>query len=133
MTIYDKMALELDKLDNRSAWDKGVNTYALELIESLAERAEYEGRNPVNALELSEWLLNGARDWKEYSYGGGSLIYNKHIAERLCNATELKKTRDGERQPNNNESWLDVQARALYQASTLVLMLYRMMQDKATA
>jgi hypothetical protein len=29
----------------------------------------------------------------------------------------LKKTRNGEKKPNGNEEWLDVQARALFQAA----------------
>jgi hypothetical protein len=66
-------------------------------------------------------LLNGASDWNQYSSGGSSLIFNDDIAERLCTPSELKKTRNGERRPNANEEWLDVQARALYQAEMLIL------------
>jgi hypothetical protein len=57
----------------------------------------------------------------QYSYGGCSLIYDCDIAERLCSPSELKRTRDGERSPNAKEEWLDVQARALYQAARLVM------------
>lgn len=96
----------------RSAWTKGVELYADEFREFLEEN---------NLEATTENLLNGARDWKEYSYGGCSLIYDYEIAERLCSPSELKKCRDGERQPNRSETWLDVQARALYQAARLVL------------
>ena len=65
-------------------------------------------------------LLNGASDWSQYSWGGCSLIYDGDIAERLCTPSELKKTRNGERRPNSREDWLDVQARALYQASNSI-------------
>lgn len=68
-----------------------------------------------------EKLLSGARDWKEYSYSGNSLIYNKDIAERLSNPSELKRVTDKDglvrEMANKNENWLDVQARALQQAS----------------
>lgn len=40
-------------------------------------------------------------------------------------ASELKKTRHGERRPNSREEWLDTQARALYQACNRVARLYR--------
>lgn len=125
MTIYEKMTAELEAMKNRSAWGKGVNVYALELVEELEERAAYEGRNPEPGAECREWMLNGAQDWNQYSWGGSALIYDSDIAERLCNPSELKKTRNGERRPNSQEEWLDVQARALYQACNRVARLYR--------
>ena len=62
-------------------------------------------------------MLNGARDWNEYSCGGCSAIYDEHIARRLCTPSELRRTYYGNRRPNNRETWLDVQARALFQAA----------------
>lgn len=112
---YIKETLETRK--DRSAWDKGVTIYALELLEEYAERAAYEGRQAANTAEFKEWLKNGASDWDQYSWGGSSLIYNSDIAERLCCPSELKKTRNGERRPNSREEWLDTQARALRQAA----------------
>ena len=124
MAIYDKITAELETRKDRSAWDKGVNVYALELVEELKERAEYEGRGPESEKECREWMLNGAQDWEQYSWGGSSLIYNGDIAERLCCPSELKKTRNGERRPNSREEWLDTQARALFQACNRVARLY---------
>lgn len=69
---------------------------------------------------LRDALLNGAGDWSQYSWGGCALIYDQEIAKALCNPTELKKTRNGERRPNSREEWLDVQARALGQAARLI-------------
>ena len=99
----------------RSAWARGVKAYALELLEGL-EAEEVGG--PLSMLESD--LLNGADNWKDYSWGGCSLIYNEDIALRLCTPSELKITRNGERKPNKNEDWLDCQARALYQAVRLI-------------
>lgn len=97
-----------------SAWRKGVKAYALELIEG----AEGE----LSALaDLKKELLNGAANWREYSYGGCALIYDGEIAERLCSPSEYRKTRDGQRTPNSRETWLDCQARALGQAATLIV------------
>ncbi len=123
--IYTQLTAQIEAIKNRSAWARGVNAYALELVEELEERAAYEGRNPEPGAECREWMLNGAQDWKQYSWGGSSLIYDSDIAERLCTPSELKKTRNGERRPNREEEWLDVQARALYQACHRVARLYR--------
>ena len=125
MTVFEKMITELEARKDRSAWDKGVTLYAVELVEELRERAEYEGRNPEAGKECREWMLNGAQDWNAYSWGGSSLIYNGDIAERLCTPSELKKTRNGERRPNSREEWLDTQARALFQACNRVARVYR--------
>ena len=132
--IYDAMREALEARKERSAWDKGVTVYALELVEELRELAAYEGRNPEPGKECREWMLNGARDWRRpndefaawsvYSWGGSSLIYDGDIAERLCTPSELKRTRNGERRPNSREEWLDTQARALYQACNRVSRIY---------
>lgn len=100
-----------------SAWKKGVKDYALELVES----AEIE-LTPENAKAT---LLNGAKDWTQYSFGGCSAIYDADIAERLCTPSELKKKKGGDLQPNTQETWLDVQARALSQAFNLIIRLLK--------
>jgi hypothetical protein len=97
----------------RSAWRRGVKAYALEMVES----AEGE---LASVSDLKKELLNGAANWREYSYGGCALIYDADIAELLCSPSEYRRTREGQRAPNSRESWLDVQARALGQAATLI-------------
>lgn len=124
VTIYERITAELERRKDRSAWGRGVNAYALELVKGLTGAAEYNERNPETLTECREWLLNGARDWSEYSYGGSALIYDSDIAERLCTPSELKKTRGGERNPNSRETWLDCQTRALFQACNRVTRLY---------
>ena len=99
----------------RSAWDKGVTLYALELLDSIHDLPAADNRQ-----EIKKALLNGASDWSEYSYGGCSLIYDGDIAARLCSPSEFRRTRGGEWRPNRRESWLGVQARALYQAFRLI-------------
>jgi hypothetical protein len=106
------MARKETKMARKSAWSKGVETYAQELQEFLAEN---------NLPATKENLLNGASNWREYSYGGCSLVYDYEIAERLCTPSEIKRTDNGRLQPNRNETWLDCQARALFQASRIVL------------
>lgn len=113
-----RAALEAEK--PRSAWKKGVAVYAAELLEELEERIAHGYQDPAkieSRAALDEVLRNGAENWNEWSWGGCGLIYDGDIAERLCNPSELKKTRNGERRPNAREEWLDVQARAIRQAA----------------
>lgn len=96
----------------KSKWSQGVDEYADELRENLRE-------NRLAPTEKN--MLNGASDWKQYSWGGNSLIYGGDIAERLATPSELKRTKGGQYRPNKDEDWLDTQARALYQASRKVI------------
>ena len=100
----------------RSAWAKGVKWYALNLVEE-----SYKQDTDIVKVSMAIYL-NGAETWKEYSYGVHScaLVYDYDIAERLCTPGELKKTDFGHKQPNGSVTWLDVQARALYQAHRLI-------------
>lgn len=105
--------------NQRSAWNKAVTVYALELLDDLAEAAEhgyFDTADMASPKLLEKALLNGAANWSQYSWGGCSLIYNCDIAERVCTPSELKKRNGGEWRPNSREEWLDVQARALFQA-----------------
>ena len=108
----------------RSAWDKAVNEYALELLEELEEKHGADHEFHASPADKKE-LLNGADTWNQYSWGGCSLIYDADIAERTCCPSELRKTRNGERRPNATEEWLDVQARALEQASLRICQIAR--------
>ena len=98
----------------RSAWAKGVKWYALNLVEK-----SYKQDTNIVKVNMSVYL-NGAETWKEYSYGGCALVYDYDIAKRLCTPGELRKTDFGHKQPNGSVTWLDVQARALYQAHRLI-------------
>ena len=120
----------------RSAWDKGVTAYALDLLDQLKEAVEggyFDMENLLAPRMLRSALLNGAGSWSEYSWGGCSLIYDSDIAERLCTPSELKRTRNGERRPNSREEWLDTQARALFQAANLIVRRVRMLTEEAAA
>lgn len=112
MTLRDKLAQH----NPRSAWGRGVKKYAEELLGYLED----------DDLEVTEYnMLNGAKNWIAYSEGGLALIYDEAIAERLCSPSELKRAikKDGLHNPNESETWLGCQARALYQAAELLLRL----------
>jgi hypothetical protein len=105
----------IESTNPRSAWNKGVKIYALEILEEMPKNVEY---GTIEAMKAD--ALNGARDWDHYSWSGCSLVYNYDIANRLCTPSELKRTREGERRPNDREMWLDTQTRALRQAWWLI-------------
>ena len=114
METADVIFEKIVHLNPRSAWNHGVVIYAMELM------------NDVDGKEITEKnLLIGAKDWKEYSYSGNALIYDVDICHRLCTPSEIKKTKDGEHHPNKQENWIDVQARALYQAARLIMKIKR--------
>lgn len=102
----------------RSAWEKGVKDYAVMIIERL-EKQEITIDDIAKKV-----LLNGAENWECYSYGGCALVYDADIAETLCTPSELRKVtrKDGtiRQNANSRENWLDVQARALFQANILI-------------
>lgn len=115
METANKIFNRIEHLNPRSAWNCGVMRYALELINSIEVGEEITEKK----------MLNGAKDWKEYSEGGCALIYDELICSRLCTPSEIKKTKEGKRRPNKQETWLDVQTRALYQAARLILKIKR--------
>lgn len=105
----------------RSAWDRGVFEYVDELLTNYVERVDYAEERGLEIPELHRViLLNGSDNWEQYSYGGFSLIYDEDIAKRLCTPSELKKSKNGDLCPNRYETWLDVQARALFHACRMI-------------
>lgn len=117
MTILDSVQTMLESRKDRSAWNRGVNNYAIDLLENLKELALEDFQSSTL---VEKALLNGASSWDQYSWGGSALCYDSDIAAALCTPSELKKTCNGKRRPNSREEWLDVQARALYQASVRI-------------
>lgn len=117
MKYYELME-KVNNLKTCSAWDKGVAHYAevlLDCVDPMEEVAE----------NLKETLLNGAKNWPEYSWGGCAYIDNESIAKVLCTPSELKKKKGGKLKPNSGEEWLDTQARACFQACRLLEKLAR--------
>ena len=115
----------LQKVENvkvRGAWNSGVKTYAIELLDNAASNLECEDFSTLQ--ELKEAILNGASDWMQYSEGGCALVYNQDIAERLCTPSELKRTKNGTNNPKSRENWIQCQARALFQALELIKRTY---------
>ena len=111
----------LDKLKAvkcRSAWSKGVKVYAYMLLDNIFSYSDYKAITDCKSLH--EVLLDGAKDWKQFSYSCRGLVLDEDIAKTLCSPSELKKCKNGMLRPNKQEQWLDVQARALFQAEKLI-------------
>lgn len=123
--LADTIRAELNARHDRSAWDKAVTLYALDLLEDVQEGADNMERLPLDGAELERWALNGASCWEQYSNGGCSICYDADIAARVCTPSELKRTDGGMNNPNSRETWLDVQARALYQACNRIRSICR--------
>lgn len=123
--LADTIRAELNARHDRSAWDKAVTLYALDLLEDIQWGANDVERLPIDGAELERWALNGASCWEQYSNGGCSICYNADIAARVCTTSELKRTDGGMNNPNSRETWLDVQARALYQACNRIRTICR--------
>ena len=104
----------LEKEKARSAWKTGVIKYAFDILDNIEDGEVTEKK-----------MLNGAENWHQYSEGGCALIDDELICRRLCSPSEIKKTHNGERRPNKQENWIDVQARALYQAARLIMKIKR--------
>lgn len=106
----------------RSAWARGVNNIAMNIVSEILE--EYEGDD--------EQHFNRVDDFSEHFYGvslreavdgGCFLTYDSDIAENFCTPYELKHLKNGGRNPNSRETWLDVMYHGAYQAIRHIITL----------
>ena len=124
MTNFKELKKRVESHRATSAWSRGVKEYALELLEELEDSFEdgYFYDDDIKAPNLlRKKLLNGAMDWLEYSEAGCALVYDEDIAERLCTPSGLKEKKGGRLQPNSRETWIELQARALKQAASIIM------------
>ena len=104
----------------RSAWSRGVNDYALDILDNLEEYANYEFENNGVFPPLSEPLaLNGADNWQHYAAGGCGLVYTSAILERLCTPSELRRL---SRSSRCDIDAISLEARALFQAWRVIVL-----------
>ena len=135
-TIREMSAYIHECLPTRSAWDRGVNEYADWMLTHMMEEMESlndDLQDMPAYMAIDNCLLNGAQSWTDASYGGSFLIYDHSIAQLLCTPSELARCKGGSRYPNKRETWLDVQARALFQASRRVYKAYKHIESLRAA
>ena len=110
----------IDNKKTRGAWNNGVKVYALYLLEGVI----FEEDDPAYTVtDLKNRLLNGAKNWQHYAAGGGGFVYDYEIASTLCTPAQLKRytyKEGGLKNPNRYETWIDIEARALFQAWLLI-------------
>lgn len=85
---------------DRSTWDKAITQYALEMLLDLDWYECNENDFDIGSLyrnELEAYCLNGAMNWREYSFGGCALCYNYDIKERLYPPSLRDKYVSGEK------------------------------------
>lgn len=122
MLIKDLIA-NIAALKRRSTWDKGVQKYAIEILESYADLNATDLVPERESLEKA--LLLGAKDWQQYSEGANSLVYTGDIVERLYTPSErLRLRKDWE----YDTTFLKVQARALFQAFCLIKIVFNRLE-----
>ena len=110
---------------SRSAWEQGVKEYAREIL----EYPNFQGKEEFNKLTLEKRLLNGAQNWKEYSEGGCSLIYDGEILERLTPPGNLERVkRYNKNHPSGTWCISDVQVRALTHAYFKISRMYQFLE-----
>lgn len=119
MIIIEELRNKLNAKKTRGAWSAGVKEYALMLLD------DFTDLDPVydSIYDLYNALLNGAKDWHQYAAGGGGLVYDEAIIKTLCTPAQIKRLRykeGGYRQPGHSQTWIDVEARALFQAWELI-------------
>lgn len=123
MKTVIELRAAIDREPGKSAWARGVKDYTQGMLDDLTEWRGLKDLNDVVETVMEAELLNGAKNWNQFSWGGCAYAYNYQIARALCSPSELKRTNDGERKPNADEEWLDVQARALFQAAQMLMRL----------
>ena len=115
-TVINKetVIINLIMSSGKSAWEKGVTAYAVELLNTIEDN-DMPMKVPEMFRDFQEILLDGSEDWYHYSHEKRSIVSNEEIATRLTPPSKLKRG-NYTNPPNSWESWLDVQARALGQA-----------------
>ena len=104
----------------RSKWGHGVKDTALALLDSLDMP---ETVLPDHFGSRRTLLLNGADNWRDYSYSGCALVYDVDIAARFFTPSEMRRyMADGHdaSMAFHGESMLDLQARALRQTECVI-------------
>lgn len=130
-TIYQtRQMLNSERFTSRlpldKPWGKGVLRYANELLDK-AEENQPDALlrvtdNPNDRETITTLLLEGAKNWKEYSYGAYALVANEDIVNRLGSPEEIEASNHGTNPPNSvyAANWLDLQTIALKQAADLI-------------
>ena len=103
---------ELENLPAINHWKKAVNNYAIDMFDNLVNNDKSVFVKSINEKDL----LDGEKNWNEYSWNGRALCYDQDIRKILDpnDKGEQARSIDG-------KLWLDVQAEALNQSAKILL------------
>ena len=124
MTDISKIKTWIEQISCKSHWERAVREYALEMIDQCDETdiTSYKQLlNHAGAKNMEDYAIA-----KDLSEGGCFEISNAAIAKRLCTPSQLKRYmhKGGTVRDLSHESWIDAQARAVYQAICLLRAAY---------
>ena len=111
----DELIKRIYSVPCNSAWKRGVIDTAIDMLCMIDD----------DDITCNSSFYNGADSAINASYGGSFLVYDGDIAIRFCTTSELKRKKGGELSPNSRETWLDVQARAIFQARKLIIRILK--------
>nr|DAH29560.1 MAG TPA: hypothetical protein [Caudoviricetes sp.] len=119
---YGQIHTILIKEKPRSAWARGVNNIAMDIANDIV--VEADGNDAPHFYSVDDFSKHFyGVSLREAVDGGSFLIYDTDIAENFCTPSELKRTKNGEYNPNRSETWLDVMYRGAYQAIRHIITL----------
>lgn len=119
---YSEIYNFLTQEKQRSAWARGVNNIALNIVSEILE--EYDGSDALHFYHVDDFARHFyGVSLREAVDGGCFLIYDYDIAENFCTPSELIRVKNGEHNPNSRETWLDVMYRGAYQAIRHIISL----------
>ena len=104
----------------RSQWDKGVEFYSHFLAEKLNDN--YLPEN-IEVKDINKILLNCAKNWYQFAWGGCGQVYNEDIANTLLTPSQRKRITQED--TFKGYHLLDIEASALEQAAARVCMWSR--------
>lgn len=109
---------------------RGGKNYDLELIDELPDDYYMIFDNQQELKEqlkiFTKLLLNGADNWQQYSYYGNAYCYDEEIACALCNPSEYRITKGGEKQPYTEALEFVLHALKITQEGEKIAMLLRL-------
>ena len=106
----------------RSAWEQGVKDIAVNILFGILEDADGDDAEHFNRVDDFSKHFYGV-SLREAVDGGCFLVYDYDIARNFCTPSKLKRVKNGERNPNSRETWLDVMYHGAYQAIRHIISL----------
>ena len=127
-----KNKLNEEQKHARGTYQKALYQYAFELVDNIADNyisTAEELEHLENITNLKERALNGAENWTQYSWGGGSLCYNYDILTRLFCPSLVKKYQYSD--TIRGRHLLEYQASALARAFSKINFIIKMSKAEA--